>query len=83
VTVYNAGLTKDAAKSAADKLTAQGFTSATREFPPNPTDPAQSTIYYSTEDQIRTADEIGRILDVGARELNPTVAAGNIVVVLR
>jgi hypothetical protein len=83
VTVYNAGQTQGAAGTAADALKAAGYANADKAFPPNPADPAVSTVYYSVEDQALTASDIASALGVTATELNAQVAGGNIVVVVR
>ncbi|MDR2373660.1 MAG: LytR C-terminal domain-containing protein [Bifidobacteriaceae bacterium] len=83
VTVYNAGVTKGAAAAAADSLTAAGFTKAGWAYEPNPADPAASTVYYSTDAQLATANQVAATLSIAQIELNPQVAGGNIVVVVR
>jgi hypothetical protein len=83
VTVYNAGQTKGAAAAAAEQLTTAGFTQAASAYPPNPAEPAAATVYYSTEVQKDTAAEVARVLAITAVELNPQVAGGNVVGVVR
>ncbi|MDR2379221.1 MAG: LytR C-terminal domain-containing protein [Bifidobacteriaceae bacterium] len=83
VTVYNAGQTSGAAAAAAEKLVAGGFANADKAFPPNPSNPDQSTVYYSTDAQAETAKEVASVLSVSAVQLDPQVAGGNIVVVVK
>ncbi|MDR2454535.1 MAG: LytR C-terminal domain-containing protein [Bifidobacteriaceae bacterium] len=83
VTVYNAGETQGAAGTAAETLKTAGYANADKAFPPNPADPAASTVYYSVEDQALTASDVASTLGVAATELDAQVAGGNIVVVVR
>ncbi|MDR2566135.1 MAG: LytR C-terminal domain-containing protein [Bifidobacteriaceae bacterium] len=83
VTVYNAGQTKGAAGTAADQLVTEGFANADKTFDASPTDPSVSTVYYSADSQLDTANEVARVLQITSVQLDPQVAGGNIVVVVK
>ncbi|MDR1185930.1 MAG: LytR C-terminal domain-containing protein [Bifidobacteriaceae bacterium] len=83
VTVYNDGQTSGAAATAADALKTGGYANADKAFPPNPSNPQASTVYYSTDAQRVTADDVAAVLSITNVELNPQVAGGDIVVVVK
>ncbi|MDR0366217.1 MAG: LytR C-terminal domain-containing protein [Bifidobacteriaceae bacterium] len=81
VTVYNGGGTEGAAGRAAEKLRGAGFAQAASKQQPNPAKPTAATIYYSSQDQIATAQEIATLLGA-AVTLDAQVAQGGIVAVI-
>jgi outer membrane biosynthesis protein TonB len=83
VTIHNNGPTRGAAATAAEQLKNAGFNNANFVTSLNDTTPASSTVYYSTDTQKAAADLIASTLSITAIELNPQVAGGNIVVVLK
>jgi hypothetical protein len=83
VTVYNDGRTEGAAGTAADALKTAGYTDANKQYEPNPAHPEVSTVYYSTDAQVATANDVAAVLSITAVQLDPQVAAGNIVVVMK
>ncbi|MDR1633941.1 MAG: LytR C-terminal domain-containing protein [Bifidobacteriaceae bacterium] len=83
VTVYNAGQTRGAAATAAEQLVGAGFANADKTFDISPKNPDLSTVYYSTDAQLDTANEVARVLGATAVELDPQVAGGNVVVVVK
>jgi cytoskeletal protein RodZ len=81
VTVYNITTVAKCAADTADTLTNAGYTAATSSEG-KPATPTATTVYYSTEEQAATAQDIATTLSVGAPELNAEVAGGNLVVVV-
>jgi cytoskeletal protein RodZ len=82
VTVYNNGETAGAAAAGVEKLTGAGYSAVELNKERNAQTVQASTVYYSTEEQAVTAQDVATTLGVTAVELNAQVGGGAIVVIL-
>jgi hypothetical protein len=83
VTVYNNGSTAGAAAGAVGTLKTAGYLNAVVNTERNTTDPAASSVYYATAEQLVTAQDVASALNLTDPVLNPTVAGVGIVVILK
>jgi cytoskeletal protein RodZ len=82
VTVFNISGVNLCAADAVGELTTAGYTAAATKKEGEPATPAATTVYYSTEDQAATAQDIATTLGVAAPQLDATVGGGSIVVIV-